>query len=73
MNLLRYPGALEIDWIDHDVLHTHSFTALSAGQCDQWYLALLEFVPQGQNVPFPKLHLLVSDDSHETMLSGKYL
>ncbi|KIM89875.1 hypothetical protein PILCRDRAFT_812658 [Piloderma croceum F 1598] len=51
-------GAIEIDWFEHDIFHTHSFTALFAGQCDQWYIALQQLVSQTDSVD---LHQVVPD------------
>jgi len=61
---------VEIDWFDNGILHTHSFTALFVGQCDQWYMALQRLVPPAESVPFLDPSHLISDVS---MLSGKYL
>lgn len=66
------PGGLEIDWVDHDILHTHSFTALFIRQCDQWYLTLQGIVPRAQNVLSLDLPYLMPEDPDESVLLGKY-
>src|ERR1700691_429521 len=70
-SLSRPAGALEIDWIDHDTIHTHSFLALFVGQCDQWYLSLQRLVTQAQSTPCLDLSHLLRDDSHKAVLLGK--
>ena len=68
-----WSGAFEIDWIDQDVLHTHSFTALFDGQCDQWCSVLQKFTPHHPNSTSPEALLRALEDHGDEEVSGEWI